>query len=97
MATTAEMFVDGAWTTSLSGKTFTAESPATGEEIGSVQHGDRDDARLAIGAANRAAESWAHTTAFERAAAMHRIADQVDQRREELKAYVDRRRKELGD
>ena len=78
------MFVDGAWTSSLSGKTFTAESPATGEEIGSVPHGDRDDARLAIGAANRAAESWAHTTAFERAAAMHRIADQVDQRREEL-------------
>ncbi len=78
------MFVDGAWTSSLSGDTFTAESPATGEEIGSVPRGDRDDARLAIGAANRAADGWAHTTAFERAAAMHRIADQVDQRREEL-------------
>ena len=78
------MFVDGAWTTSLSGETFTADSPATGEEIGTVPRGDRDDARLAIGAANRAADGWSRTTAFERAAAMHRIADQVEQRRDEL-------------
>ena len=78
------MFVDGAWTSSLSGETFTADSPATGEEIGSVPRGDRDDARLAIGAANRAADAWSRTTAFERAAAMHRIADQVEKRRDEL-------------
>ena len=78
------MFVDGAWTSSISGETFTADSPATGEEIGNVPQGDRDDARLAIGAANRAADGWARTTAFERAAAMHRIADEVEKRREEL-------------
>jgi len=78
------MFVDGAWTVALSGETFTADSPATGEEIGSVPQGDRDDARLAIGAANRAADGWSRTTAFERAAAMHRIADEVEKRREAL-------------
>jgi succinate-semialdehyde dehydrogenase/glutarate-semialdehyde dehydrogenase len=78
------MFVDGAWTASLSGETFTADSPATGEEIGTVPRGDRDDARLAIGAANRAADGWSRATVFERAAAMHRIADQVEQRRDEL-------------
>jgi len=54
----SEMFVDGAWTGSLSGETFTAESPATGEAIATVPKGDRHDAQLAIGAANRAAESW---------------------------------------
>src|SRR5258705_1704263 len=78
------MFVDGAWTASLSGETFTADSPATGDEIGTVPLGDRDDAKLAIGAANRAADGWARATAFERAAAMHRIADQVEQRRDAL-------------
>jgi acyl-CoA reductase-like NAD-dependent aldehyde dehydrogenase len=78
------MFVDGAWTSSISGETFTADSPATGEEIGDVPQGDREDARLAIGAANRAADAWSRTTAFERAAAMHRIADQVEHRREQL-------------
>ena len=54
------MFVDGAWTSSLSGETFTADSPVTGEAIGDVPKGTRDDARLAIGVANRPAGSWAH-------------------------------------
>ena len=47
------MFIDGAWTDALSGETFDADSPATGETIGSVPRGDRADAQLAIGAANR--------------------------------------------
>jgi acyl-CoA reductase-like NAD-dependent aldehyde dehydrogenase len=74
------MFVDGAWTDALSGETFDADSPATGETIGAVPQGDRADAQLAIGAANRAADGWARTTAFERAAFMHRIADEVEKR-----------------
>ena len=78
------MFVDGAWTGSLSGETFTAESPATGEAIATVPKGDRHDAQLAIGAANRAAESWSRATAFERAAAMHRVGDEIERRRHEL-------------
>src|SRR5260370_24228220 len=78
------MFVDGAWTSSLSGETFTADSPATGEAIGEVPQGSRDDARLAIGAANRAADSWSGATAFERAGFLHRVADVVERRRDEL-------------
>src|SRR5712691_8383841 len=78
------MFLDGAWTGSLSGETFTADSPATGEAIGEVPQGSRDDARLAIGAANRASDGWARTTAFARAAALHRVADEVEKRRDEL-------------
>ena len=78
------MFLDGAWSGSLSGETFTAESPATGEAIAEVPRGDRQDAQLAIGAANRAADAWAGATAFERAAAMHRVADEIEKRREEL-------------
>jgi acyl-CoA reductase-like NAD-dependent aldehyde dehydrogenase len=78
------MFVDGRWTASLSGETFTADSPATGESIGEVPQGDRDDAQLAIAAANRAADRWAGATAFERAAAMVRVADAIEARRDEL-------------
>ena len=78
------MFVDGAWTGSLSGETFTAESPATGEAIATVPKGDRHDAQLAIGAANRAADGWSRATAFERAAAMHRVGDEIERRRDEL-------------
>ena len=78
------MFVDGAWTGALSGETFTADSPATGETIAEVPRGSREDAGRAIDAANRAFGSWSHATAFERADAMHRVADAVEKRREEL-------------
>jgi acyl-CoA reductase-like NAD-dependent aldehyde dehydrogenase len=78
------MFVDGAWTGAVSGETFTADSPATGERIGEIPQGSREDAQLAIDAANRASEAWARLTAFDRAAAMHRVGDAVEQRRDEL-------------
>src|SRR3954452_20635042 len=81
---TRKMFVGGEWTASLSGETFTADSPATGETIAEVPQGSRDDARRAIEAANAAADAWASRTAFERAAALHRVADAVEKRREEL-------------
>jgi succinate-semialdehyde dehydrogenase/glutarate-semialdehyde dehydrogenase len=78
------MFVDGRWTQAQSGETFTADSPATGEAIGEVPQGSRQDAQLAIAAANRSASTWSRTTAFERAALMHRIADEVERRRDRL-------------
>src|SRR5437763_1408282 len=78
------MFVGGAWTGAASGETFTADSPATGEAIGEVPQGGREDAQRAIEAADSAADGWARATAFERAGAMHRIADVVESRREAL-------------
>jgi succinate-semialdehyde dehydrogenase/glutarate-semialdehyde dehydrogenase len=78
------MFVAGEWIAAGSGETFTAESPVTGQAIGEVPRGGRDDARSAIAAANRSADGWARATAFERAAAMHRVADEVERRRDEL-------------
>jgi succinate-semialdehyde dehydrogenase/glutarate-semialdehyde dehydrogenase len=78
------MFVAGAWMPAASGETFTAESPATGEPIGEVPLGDREDARRAIAAANDAAHAWARLTAFDRASLMHRVADQIERRRDVL-------------
>jgi acyl-CoA reductase-like NAD-dependent aldehyde dehydrogenase len=78
------MFVDGDWTAAASGETFTADSPATGEAIGEIPQGSREDAQRAIDAANRASDAWARLTAFDRAAAMHRVADAVERRRDEL-------------
>jgi len=78
------MFVGGAWTPALTGETFTAESPATGEAIAEVPKGDRDDAQRAIAAANRAADGWAALSPFDRAAALHRVADAVERKRDAL-------------
>jgi acyl-CoA reductase-like NAD-dependent aldehyde dehydrogenase len=78
------MHIRGVWVESDSGATMTATSPATGETIGSVPEGTRDDARRAIAAANAAARDWAARSAFERAEAMERVATIVGEQRDEL-------------
>ncbi len=83
-ATVQHMFVGGEWQPSASGETFAATSPATGETIGTVPQGDREDARRAIDAAGVAADGWARMTAFERAAKMVRVAEAIESRRDAL-------------
>lgn len=87
METTVEnysMYAAGAWTEGESGARIEAVSPATGEVIGTVPDGTREDARRAIAAANDAWPGWSALSAFERAAAMERIAGIIEERREEL-------------
>jgi acyl-CoA reductase-like NAD-dependent aldehyde dehydrogenase len=79
-----QMLVDGAWVDAASGETATAFSPATGEPIGEVASGDRVDAERAIAAAGRGAGAWSRATAFGRAACLHRVADAIERRRDEL-------------
>ena len=84
MNSVLQMFVAGTWIDAASGETFRAESPATGETIGDVASGGRD-------AATRANEIWKKTLEeYEKPP----IDDGLEQ---ELKAFVDRRRTELGD
>ena len=78
------MFIDGDWRDAAGGATAEATSPATGESLGPVAEGDRDDARRAIAAANAAFPAWAARTGFERAELMHRAADACERRRDEL-------------
>jgi succinate-semialdehyde dehydrogenase/glutarate-semialdehyde dehydrogenase len=79
-----EMVIGGAWAESESGARFDATSPATGESLGTVPEGTREDARRAIAAANAARRDWAARSAFERAAALERVADLIEERREDL-------------
>jgi succinate-semialdehyde dehydrogenase/glutarate-semialdehyde dehydrogenase len=82
--TLTRMFVGGDWRAALDGAEDRAWSPATGEDLGAVAKGDREDARQAIAAAQKAYPGWAAETAFARAAALHRVADACERRREEL-------------
>jgi acyl-CoA reductase-like NAD-dependent aldehyde dehydrogenase len=82
--TMTRLFIAGAWEEAPSGATIQAISPATGESIGEVAQGDRDDARRAVAAARQAFPAWAAATAFERASALRRIADACERRRDEL-------------
>jgi acyl-CoA reductase-like NAD-dependent aldehyde dehydrogenase len=78
------MFVDGDWCDAASGATVEATSPATGESLGPVAEGGREDAQRAIAAANAAFPAWAARTGFERAELLHRAADACERRRDEL-------------
>ena len=76
------MVIGGTWVDSDA--RIDATSPATGEWIGSVPEGTREDAQRAIAAANDAWRAWAGLSAFERAAALERVAELIVERRDDL-------------
>ena len=78
------MFIAGEWVGSASGATFEATSPSTGEVIGTLPEGTRDDVRRAVAAAADAFGTWSRLTAFDRAPALRRVAEAIDRRRDEL-------------
>jgi acyl-CoA reductase-like NAD-dependent aldehyde dehydrogenase len=78
------MYVAGEWTGGSADARIEATSPATGEVIGTVPDGNREDARRAIAAAGAAWPAWAGRSAFERAAAMERVAGIIEEHRDDL-------------
>ena len=83
-----QMFVGGRWVDSEGGETFEASSPATGEVIARLPKGTRADAGRAVEAADRARPAMAGLGAFERAALLHRVADVMERRRDELARWL---------
>ncbi len=79
-----KMFVDGRWIESESGRTFEAVSPATGQIIAEVPKGTRADAKHAIEAAHAARPAMGALKGFERSRRLHRVAQAIEHRREEL-------------
>ncbi|HET7236950.1 MAG TPA: aldehyde dehydrogenase family protein [Actinomycetota bacterium] len=84
MSEHVQMWIGGAWVDAEGGATFEATSPSTGEAIGTVPEGTRGDAQRAIAAANEAWPPWAALSAFERAAAMTRVAEAIRERADDL-------------
>src|SRR5712692_9391365 len=79
-----EMVVDGKWVESESGQLFDADSPATGEVIARVPKGTRADAQRAVEAAYRARAAMARLKGFERSKRLHKIAEAIESRSDEL-------------
>ena len=78
------MFIGGRWQASESGAVLEATSPSTGTPIGTVPRGSRGDAQRAVASAAAAWPGWAARSAFDRAAALRRVAEAFDARREDL-------------
>src|ERR1043165_8979035 len=82
------MFINGKWVQRASGKTFATLNPCTGEPICQVAEGDKADVDLAVKAARKAFDDgpWSKTSGAERGRLIHKLADLIEKRQEELAA-----------
>ena len=78
-------FIDGAFVDSAEGRTEEILNPATGEVIAHAPLSGTEDVERAVSAARRAFEGgWATATPGERALALLRLADKVEEHGQEL-------------
>src|SRR5207248_4245856 len=75
-----QLFINGEWVNSSSGKTLAVENPATEETIAEVAFGTRDDCRRAIAAAATAMKSWMKLTPYDRAKVLKKTAELMRER-----------------
>lgn len=79
-------FIGGSFVDAASGRTFASVNPATGETLATVAEGDARDVDRAVAAARRAFDEgpWPRMSPAERKKVLYRIAELIDDRREEL-------------
>jgi len=85
-ATTTEIqnFVGGEFRPTAAGESETIANPASGEPIATAPMSDAEDVDAAVLAAEAAFDEWSQTPPGERALALLRIADALEERGEEL-------------
>src|SRR3954471_8896249 len=81
-----KMFIDGEWKDAENQQTRPVINPANGEIISYAPEGTIADARAAIHAARRAFGEgvWSGISAQERASYLLKIADKIDEHKDEL-------------
>src|SRR5271156_3929668 len=80
------LFIGGKFVDSVSGKTFAAINPATGDTICQVAEADKADVDLAVAAARKALETgpWKTMDAAQRGRLLYKLSDLVEKNAEEL-------------
>jgi phenylacetaldehyde dehydrogenase len=81
-----QLFINGQWVDSASGKTFETPNPATGEVLASIAEGDAEDIDRAVRAARAAFDTgpWSRMTPSERGRIIWRVGDLILEHAEEL-------------
>ena len=77
-------FVDGEFAGPADGRTEAVVNPATGQTIAQAPLSGSEDVERAVGAARAAFDGWANTTPGERALALLKLADAVEEHGDEL-------------
>ncbi|KAL3751719.1 hypothetical protein ACJRO7_012536 [Eucalyptus globulus] len=83
-----QLFINGQYVDSASGKTFPTFDPRTGEVIAHVAEGEAEDINRAVAAARKAFDEgpWPRMTAYERANVLFRFADLLEKHNDEIAA-----------
>ena len=71
-------FIGGTWQDASDGATRKTYNPATGEVLAEIAEATEKDVNNAVLAAREAFKTWKHTTNFERAAILNKIADVIE-------------------
>lgn len=79
-----KMFINGEFVNSATGETEAIINPATEETLGQVPVGGSEDVDRAVRAASFAFEGWSATPPGERAHALLKLADRLEEHAEEL-------------
>ena len=77
-------FIDGTFVESVDGDSLPNVNPATGNVIGTLTRSNKSDVELAVQAAIRARKGWAALSMLERAEWLDRMADGLEQRKEDI-------------
>src|SRR5205085_6523755 len=81
---TIQNFVDGEFVDAAEGQTEPVLNPATGEAIAQAPLSSAEDVDRAVQAARRAFPGWSTTTPGERALALLKLADAIEEHAEEI-------------
>lgn len=79
-----QMLIGGAWTDGNATETIAVRSPVTGEDLGTVPVSTPADVDAAVRSARGAVEEMDRMTVFERGSLLHRVADAMRERKEDL-------------
>lgn len=79
-----QMYIDGQFVTHQGDKWIDVINPSTEEVISRIPDGSVEDVQKAIDAAHRAQDAWEDLPAYERGIWLHKIAEGIRQREQEL-------------
>ena len=85
-----KMFINGEQVDAATGERQEVKDPGTGEVVGTVPKGSREDAKRAIDAADAAFESWSETTAEERSKILAKSVEMFHEAHKDLALLLSR-------
>ena len=90
-----KLFIAGKWRDGSSGETLPINDPATEEEIGRLAVATRTDLDEALASADKGFRIWRDTPAYDRYEIMHKAAQLVRERAEDIAWYMTREQGKL--